>query len=437
MIRHAIVALAALAAAASLAGPSARAEDERNLACFGTALRGVACLADGQWRVFDRRSGHLPQDRVTALVACERRIVALVGGAVLAFDGRRWTPPLRPPPRAGGARPQRLACDSFGQWWLAYERELARWDGARWRFMSISAMAGEDSAAAAALAGATIRDVAAGPGAVWAVLSGGRAARLAEGRWTLYRPGAGLPEGAAFARVAVDEQGGAWLPAGEALLQAGGIDARRYPIEAGGVDAVAFDSAGRLWLAAGARLFAVHYGRLVVDRAAPFALRALAPDGAGAVWLAGEFGVGRFQDGAFEWRQMHNADLPDNDALAVAVIGAPAPLPPAIESRPGALAGRLLWRAGVPMGDAAVAICAAAGLVLPGLDAAPCDGKPLAAERHTDADGRFVFLDIPAGNYRLAVRPLKGAPWRVLPIEPERLLVGQRREVSLGDVIVD
>jgi hypothetical protein len=435
MIRR--LAAACVAALAALPAPAAGADDERNLACFGTAHRGVACLADGQWRVFDRRSGHLPQDRVAGLVACEGRIVALVGGAVMAFDGRRWTAPVRPPARAFGARPERLVCDSFGQWWLAYEREVARWDGAEWRFHGVAAMAGEDRAAAASLAGATIRDLAAGRGALWAVLSGGRAARLAEGRWTLFRPGAGLPEGAAFARVAVDEQGGAWLPAGETLLHAGGIEARRHAIESGGVDALAFDATGRLWLAAGARLFAVHYGRLVVDRAAPFALRALAPDGAGAVWLAGEFGVGRYKDGAFEWRQMHNADLPDNDTLAVAVLGAPAPLPASADQRPGALAGRLLWPAGVPMGEAAVAICAATGLVLPGVDAAPCEGKPLAAERHTDTDGRFVFLDIPAGNYRLAVRPLKDAPWRLVPLEPERLLVGQGREVSLGNVIVD
>lgn len=415
-----ILALALAAASLAPATPAVAAD----LVCFSTLGRGATCLNGGKIEHHTRASARLPSDSFSALTACGDRIVALVGGAVVSYDGKAWSAPNRPP--RGFA--SKLACAGPGKYWVTTTGGVAYWDGGAWKSYAMNE--------AVPAAGTTIVfDIAAGPnGAAWVAMSNGVAALFDGGQWTVFKEGQGFDKRYPFTRIFADGKGQVWIPAGAAVLAF--RDGKWQPVpDLRNFSAIAFAPDGKRWTASGSKLV-VHDGDRRAEYDLGHSIRGLAADAAGAVWVASEFGIARFADGKFEARHMHDSALPDNDFSAVAAVGKGSELPPKSDRQPGSLEGRLEWSDGKAVAGAEVQICGVGAGLLTGPEG-PCGKRPLFLQATANGEGRFQFPKTPPAAYRIAVKPVGAPRWIVFLGTTDRLRVGAGEAKNAGTLVMD
>lgn len=410
-----------LAFAAAAFAPAAAAAD---LVCFSTTGRGATCLNGGKIEHHTRASARLPSDSFGALAACGDVIVATVGGSVVAYDGKAWSAPNRPP----GGFAAKLACAEPGKYWVSTTGGVAYWDGGAWKSYKM--------AEAVPAAGTTIVfDIAAGPGGTaWVALANGVVALFEGGQWTVFKEGQGFDKRYPFTRLFADGKGQVWIPAGAAVLAF--RDGRWQPVP--GVtnfSAIAFGADGKRWIASGAKLV-MHDGDRRAEYDLGHSIRGLAADAGGAVWVASEFGIARFADGKFETRHMHDSPLPDNDFSAVAVVGKGAALPPTAPQQPGSLEGRLEWNDGKPVAGAEIQICGVSAGIFTGPEG-PCGKRPLFFQATANGEGKFQFPKTPPAAYRIAVKPVGAPRWIVFLGTTDRLRVGTGEAKNAGTLTMD
>lgn len=417
------LALAGLAFAVA-AIPAAAPASAADLACFGTLGRGLVCLNDGKFEHHTQQSAKLPSNGIIGLAACGDRILATTAGAVVAYDGKAWSTPNRPP----GGFASRVACAGPGKYWVTLTGGAAYWDGTAWKIHAAKEIAGDGGTA-------VVFDIAAGPdGTAWLAMANGIAARFQGGTWTVFKEGQGFDKKYPFTRIHSDAKGNAWIPAGGAVLAF--RDGKWQPVPGiSSFSAIAFGADGKLWYASGAKLNFVDG-----DRKAEFdlgwSIRGIAVDANGFVWIAGEFGIARFADGKFEQRHMHDSALPDNDFSSVAALGKGSLLPPTAEQPAGSLAGRLEWSDGKAVAGAEMQICGVTASLFSGPDG-PCAKRPLFLSAVTDGDGKFQFAKALPAAYRMAVKPIGAKRWIVFLGTSDRLRVGPGEAKNGGTLTMD
>ncbi len=418
-----ISAIYGLALAAAFVAPAAPAA-AADLVCFSTTGRGATCLNGGKIEHHTRASARLPSDSFGAIVACGETIVATVGGSVVTYDGNAWSQPNRPP----GGFASRIACAGPGKYWVSLTGGVAYWDGAAWSSHTM--------AQAVPAAGTTIVfDVAAGPnGTAWVAMSNGVVALFEGGQWTVFKEGQGFDKRYPFTRIFADAKGQAWIPAGAAVLAF--RDGKWQPVAGlASFNAIAFGADGKRWTASGSKL-TMHDGDRRAEYDLGHAIRGLAVDAGGAVWIASEFGIARFADGKFETRHMHDSPLPDNDFMAVAATGKGSALPPAAPQQPGSLEGRLEWSDGKPVAGAEIQICGVSASIFTGPEG-PCGKRPLFFQATANAEGKFQFPKTPPAAYRMAVKPVGAPRWIVFLGTSDRLRVGAGEAKNAGTLGMD
>ncbi|MGH7004264.1 MAG: hypothetical protein ACREIP_09985, partial [Alphaproteobacteria bacterium] len=322
---------AALAAAiaAAFVGAPARAVD---IVCASTSSEGLICLDSTGFKRYTRKTGQLPDNRITDLAVCGESMFIAAGEETVTFDGTRFDRPIK----VGKGLVERIACHPQGGFWAASQTALSFWDETGWKHYDLATVA------AGAGRNVRVRGLAAGPeGAVWATLGDGAVLHFNGKEWRLFRQNLGFRARHDFGRIAVDRSGQVWLPFAKGLYT---FKAEKWEPVRGlaGANFISVDDKNRLWLTSGARVAVIDGGRLreiPTDQNA----RAVAADSNGVIWVATEFGLARYSGTAWESRQMHNSDLADDDLMLIAVLGKGAAMPPPIPQAKGALAGKAEW----------------------------------------------------------------------------------------------
>lgn len=391
----------------------------QDLACFGTLSRGLVCLNDGKFEHHSQQASRLPSNSVNSMTSCGNLVVATMAGAVVAFNGKAWSAPNRPP----GGFASRVACAGPGKYWVAMTGGVAYWDGTGWKTYAAKDIAGD--------AGTTsVFDVAAGPdGSAWVAMANGVALRFQGGNWTVFKEGQGFDKRYPFLRIHTDAKGNAWIPAGGAVLVF--RDGKWQPMPGiSSFSAIAFGADGKIWHASGTKLNVID-GDKRAEYELGWSIRGIAVDANGFVWVAGEFGLARFADGKFEERHMHNSALPENDFSTVAVTGKASLLPPAAEQPAGSLTGRLEWSDGKVLAGAEMQICGVTASLFSGPDG-PCAKRPLFLKTVTDGEGKFQFPKALPAAYRMAVKAVGAKRWIVFLGTSDRLRVGPGEAKNSG-----
>lgn len=404
--------------------PAALPAAAADLVCFGTLGRGLVCLNDGKFEHHTQQSAKLPSNGVIGMTACGGRVVVVMGGGVLTYDGKAWSALNRPP----GGFASRVACAGADKYWVTLTGGVAYWDGGAWKSYAAKDILGDAGSA-------VVFDIAAGAdGSAWVALANGSVARFQGGAWTVFKEGQGFDKRYPFTRIHADAKGQPWIPAGGAVLAF--RDGKFQPV-AGitSFSAIAFGADGKFWYGSGNKLHFVDG-----DRRAEFELgssiRSLAVDANGFVWVASDFGIARFADGKFEARRMHDSSLPDNDFSSVVAVGKGSLLPPQAEQPAGSLTGRLEWSDGKPVAGAEMQICGVSASLFSGPDG-PCGKSPLFLAATTDGDGKFNFPKALPAAYRLAVKPVGAARWIVFLGTSDRLRVGPGEAKNTGALSLD
>ena len=391
-LRHITVAagFAAVAGAAAAATPAAAAD----MTCFVPNGLGIQCLmADGSWKHYTRKNG-LTTDRISEIKNCGGKLYAVGSRAVHVLNGSEWTTNQLP---KGWA--YRLACGPNGTYATSSSSGISYWTGSGWKHY-------ESKQILAAEKYKTINDIVIGKdGAIWFVAFGGVAGRVApDGGVKIWKQGQGFQSRNVFSRIVRDKDGRVLIPTFRGFYTPDGDGWKQLAGRAYGDYQLAAD--GSLWGGSGRRINQFKDGawREVQTK---WSVYSAAADTSGRVWAATEFGLGMMQGGNWQFRQMHNSDIKENNIQQVAVFGKGGALP-ATKSQPkGTLRGRLEWRkSGDPISGVEVQIC---GISRGLFSASPCANQPLSYTTKTDADGKFEFKDVQASSYRVAIKP--GSKW--------------------------
>lgn len=394
--------------------------------CVSTSSEGLVCLTEQGFKPYSRKTGHLPDDRVADLAVCGDKIHVAVGEAVVGFDGANFDRVVR----VGRGLVERVACAEDGSLWAASQTAVSyRPKDGEWRHYDLATVLG------GAARTARVRGLAAGRnGAMWATIGEGMVLHYSGRDWRIFRPGQGFRARHNFGRIAADRAGNVWLPYAQGLYT---WKAERWEPVRGLIAAnfISIDEKNRLLMTSGARVAVIEAGRM---REIPidYNTRAVAADSTGAVWAATDFGIARYTGTAWETRQMHNSQLPDNDLMLIAVLGSGAQLPAAAVKARGALAGRAQWSDGAPIADADVQVCGVRAYDF-GEGKGPCDDKPLAAKAVTDKAGAFDFRNLPSGNYHFVIRPKGAKRWIRFATDPDRLKVLPGEAKLSGNIAID
>jgi len=398
----------------------------KDLMCIGSRI-GLVCLDEAGFRLHDKKSGPLVREHVGASTAtCGNRIYFGNGDMVLAFDGAGFEKILTIPQSLSvspfGISIMEISCRKDGPLWVSWQEGITRWDGAKashWLARDIQAKRG--------IIG--IYAVAAGPnGSTWIGTGDGATYFFSDGAWKRFADDNG--------RMVVDADGSLWMAqsTGLKVFRGGSWSRIAHGLPArNAIRDMTQDKAGDLWM--DTRTTVLRYAGGKWDEVAlpvPANINSLYSDGAGALYVTSDTGMGRFSGGTWEWRNTANSTLPGNELFNMAVLGKAPALPPAVAMTTGTLSGRLLWHDRAPIADAEIQVCLSISLSTDGVES-PCDGKQQKAAAVTNAEGRFVFENVSAGEYSMAVKPdRRGDRWFVAGYQEIVATAGKANDA--GDV---
>lgn len=403
--------------------------DTANAVWVGTAY-GATCLDDAGWHSYPTGgtgisdpSGIVAQGSVDLsindIALCADKVVRFAneGGVDQTNDGTVWKLLSHPHWNAVTG----IACDPKGGFWATHFQGVSYYDGSQWTDYSASLMGTSDSVS-------LVKDVAVAPdGKVW-VVTRSSVASLAHGMWTVYEKDKGFDEDHTFTKVAIDGKGNVWVAAYEGVLMFNGktwvvhknsemkVPFNRGNYNAlGGIQALAFDSKGDLWIGTGPFGVAMYTGkgwvnyRRATSKISSDNAGSLAGDSQGRIWVGTEFGLDVFDGKNWTAFHMDNSDLLDNAIETIAVSGTGPRLPAPLPQKTGSLKGRVTIGAQAAAG-AVVELCSER------IDDAfsgdsPCAGKPYTVMAVAGADGVFSFKNVPVGRYGITVHHPLNKKW--------------------------
>ncbi len=134
-------------------------------------------------------------------------------------------------------------------------------------------------------------------------------------------------------------------------------------------------------------------------------------DQRGRLWVVTDYGLNIFDGTAWTVYQVHTADMYANTADAIVVFGDGPQLPALALKAPGAVRGKLVNPESTNFTNMQVEICVKS--VVNYYETTPCASQKYHALTTMDANGNFLFTDIPAGSYYLAIQ-LSTSAWSMM-----------------------
>ena len=196
-------------------------------------------------------------------------------------------------------------------------------------------------------------------------------------------------------------------------------------------ESLAVDAQGQVWFGTitdGAHLYNGSTWT-IYDRASDTVssdyVASITADSGGRVWFGTTYGLTVFDGSNWQTFLMGNSGLGDNDVEFVVVTKDGPALPALEEKASGSLTGTLEKTDGTPLADVTVEICVET-LASTFTGDTPCSDQPFFLSTRTNADGSFLFENVPAGYYVIVAETGDG-DWAQLTddfgISSERTLI--------------
>lgn len=404
------------------------------MACFGATTSGVTCLDEQNWTTYTMDNSAITTNSAQKISVCpDGRLLVAQSLGISVFDGSAWK---ELGAGWGSDIANSTACDAQGGVWVSLFRGAAYFDGSQWTSYTSDQILGSEITAD------LFQDIAVSSnGVVW-IMNNSSIASFDGSAWTSYSDGKGLENTMFLRGIAFDAQG---YPRVGITNGVASFDGSKWNFhrksDLGSVNSLAVDALGRVWAGTADKgVYMYQSGlwteyNLQQEKLASNRIRSIAADASGRVWVSTQWGVAVFDDGDWQALRMDNSGLVENDIWSAAVIAGGPILPEAEEKPKGVLSGQILDASGKPLADAPVEICVEQlGSIFYG--DTPCSDQPFLLKTMTDGDGKFLFLDVPAGYYIITVN--SGDGWAQLTGQysafSERVLVGAGDDVDVGEL---
>ncbi|PKO14467.1 MAG: hypothetical protein CVU39_14530 [Chloroflexi bacterium HGW-Chloroflexi-10] len=256
-----------------------------------------------------------------------------------------------------------------------------------------------------------IRSISTAPdGDVWVVTGGGMA--VFDGNsWQVFEEGKGFEQNPAPGSLTFDTIGNVWVVNNEGLLKYDGIQWSTFydetPENIYYAHQIAVDQDNRIWVA-------IDYANKIYvfdpqtkqwtlqidEKDLNAQLLDMQFDRLGRLWITTHYGLYIYDGSRITAYFMHNSDLYANAIDSLLVFGDGPVLPSPVEKENGSIRGRLSGADLQSYQDLTVEICAAV-VGSQGYMTRSCASSDQAYQATTsvDADGNFVFNDVPPGRY--------------------------------------
>ena len=393
------------AASQSAVEPATVASQGAGIVCVGSTT-GLSCLNETGWQTYTDENSDLPNKYLYAGAVCPDGQIAIahINGVVL-FDGTTFK---QIPEMDGSTSPDAVACDTDGGVWVAHFQGVSHYAKGQWTTY------GSDKLASGESANELVYDVEAAPdGKVWVVTS--RSVAMFENEtWTIFQEGQGFNSSRFFNALTLDAKGRPWAAHsnGVDVFENGAwtsIDKTDYNTP----ESIAVDTKGQTWLGTlsdGAYVFDgtawTHYDR-TSENLRSNDVASITADSSGRVWFGTSYGLTVFDGANWQTFLMSNSSLHDNDIQFIVVTNDGPALPALEEKAKGSLTGKLEDANNTPMADMRVEICVETiGSSFNG--DTPCSDQPFFLTTKTDANGVFLFEDVPAGYYVIVAETTTG-----------------------------
>ncbi len=376
--------------------PATVASQGAGIVCAGSRT-GLSCLNETGWQTYTDENSDLPNNYLYAGAVCPDGQIAIahINGVVL-FDGTTFK---QIPETDKYSSSDGVACDTNGGIWAAHFQGVSLYSNGQWTTY------GSENLASGESANELVYDVEVAPdGKVWVVTS--RSVAMFENNaWTIYQEGQGFNGSRFFNAIALDAKGRPWAAhsSGVDVFENGAwqsIEKNDYNSPA----SLAVDAKGQVWfrtLIDGVYLFDdntwIHYDR-VSEELRSDDIKSISADSGGRVWFGTSYGLTIFDGANWQTLLMSNSSLHDNDIEFVAVTNDGPALPALEEKAKGSLTGTLEDASNTPMADMRVEICVET-IGSSFLGDTPCSDQPFFLSTQTDANGVFLFENVPAGYY--------------------------------------
>ena len=405
---------------------------EAGMACFSARGDGLTCLmADGSWQVITEENSQIGGDYVTAMADCNGTILMAHLSGLSRFDGATWR---EYNDGWGFSTPEDLACDAKDGIWVAHFDGVSYSDGSAWTtFESANVLGGESLVYSVEVAA---------DGTVW-VLTSGSLASYDGSAWTTYTDGDGLDDTYFFDAMALSADGTPYAAHSDGVLYLSdgvwlNIESPSYLSP----EAIALDGEGNQWVGTFDDGIVVFEGPTTstIDRTNGLSsngVGAMAVDGSGRLWVGTEYGLNVWDGETWVVYNMDNSDLASNNVEVLTVLGDGPMLPEQVDKANGGLVGSVV-EAGEPLVDKVVELCVEA--LYSSFDGAtPCETQPFSVQTTTDADGAFIFEDVPVGNYVIVVETSDG--WARLTTDfgfgSEFTPVSEGETTDVGELLIE
>lgn len=393
------------AASQSAVEPATVASQGAGIVCVGSTT-GLSCLNETGWQTYTDENSDLPNKYLYAGAVCPDGQIAIahINGVVL-FDGTTFK---QIPEMDGSTSPDAVACDTDGGVWVAHFQGVSHYAKGQWTTY------GSDKLASGESANELVYDVEAAPdGKVWIVTS--RSVAMFENEtWTIFQEGQGFNSSRFFNALTLDAKGRPWAAHsnGVDVFENGAwtsIDKTDYNTP----ESIAVDAKGQTWLGTlsdGAYVFDgtawTHHDR-TSENLRSNDVASITADSSGRVWFGTSYGLTVFDGANWQTFLMSNSSLHDNDIQFIVVTNDGPALPALEEKANGSLTGKLEDANNTPMADMRVEICVETiGSSFNG--DTPCSDQPFFLTTKTDANGVFLFENVPAGYYVIVAETTTG-----------------------------
>ena len=391
---------------------------DANTACvFHTSSHNLSCLGWDGWRVY-------AVDAPTWIAQCPDGRIYLRKDDRLYLYANNIVSEIDNSPFMDGAG--NLACGPGDEFWVSSGNSVSHFDGLAWTGYWATEYFG--------YAGYELRrQIAIAPnGDIW-VTTNESIATFDGSNWQVFEEGKGLEEDPGPRGLAVDANGNVWVINVEGLLKYDGVHWIMFPAPDGFYGAfVTLDNENRIWIAGtgyssppnSARVAIIYTfdpqtegwllrsGGEVLDGTA---VNAMQFDRRGRLWAATDYGLYIHDGSAWTAYHTYTSDLYTNTTDAIIVLGDGPQLPALTLKAPGSVRGKSVNPDSPVYEGMQVEICLRPVLTYQKRSPSPCADQAYHALTTMDADGGFLFTDIPVGKYYLMIQ-IDSSTWSKMVI---------------------
>jgi hypothetical protein len=303
-----------------------------------------------------------------------------------------------------------LACGPGSEIWVAYYKGVNHFTGSTWIHYPATEYLGSGEFVD------LVESIAVAPnGSVW-VATASSIATFDGADWQVFEAGKGFEEDPRPYSLDIDSNGNVWVVNNRGLLKYDGIQwstyyegvPNRFEYNSKFIE---IDEENRIWVAniypasiyiydpqTNSWMLQIGEEALNVNL-----IKAMQFDRQGRLWLATDYGLFVYDGSVLTAYHMHTADLYANTADAMIILGDGPQLPALALKAPGSVHGKLVNLDPTSYTNMQVEICLEdVGFTF--YSVTPCANQDFHALTTVEADGKFMFTDIPVGKYYLMIQ---------------------------------